>query len=418
MARLNFRQGIVRRQNDSSNNPIFLQKSGGGVYIDLVVSPEPTIFTIAHYDEDYLITENQTVPHAWGPFSSGVDYWLYWDIDQLTGEITRGFTLVSPVDEPVAPTSPVVDQHWYDMSNKTMKVWNGHSWIEYIRLFACKYQQGSTIIPQPIGSQAGFNNVPTDAGAILFDNEQKPLKKFRRDRRGTFITTESALSSQSSRISNFRMENLINTGKAIENIAIYQPVAWHSYGNLVLARNNVPQFPAIGVSSEDMYIGEVRTYITKGYIQHDLWEFSNPVGTPLFVSSDGQLTTAVPNSISMQYMGYIVDKNTIFIDPGNIILLNGIGNLSALHVDKNSGKLVTKDVVGTTNVVGISYEVDTASDEWVIEHEIDTRQMVVQVFDENDLWLLPDEVEIIDNDTVKITFATPQIGKAHIILFR
>lgn len=421
MATLKFRHGIVRTQNNHSNQPNFLQKSGGGAYIDLVVSPDPTIFTIAHYDEDYLLTENASVPHAWGPFVGGTDYWLYWDLDFLTGEITRGYTLVEPIDDPVKPTNPVVDQHWFDMNAKIMKVWNGATWVEHLRVFACKYQQGATIVYQPLGSQVGLNGIVVYAGSILFDNEHKPIKKFRRDRKGMFITTESPLSSQFSRISSYVIETVINQGTATENMGIYQPVTWTSYGKLSLARNTIPQFPAIGISSEPMDVGETKSFINKGFVQYDLWEWDELPGTPLYVSSDGQLTLTPPQTFSIQHMGHIVDHNTIFVDPKQIIVINGLGNLTQLHMDKATGRLITRDTalgVGNNSpCFGYRFDQTIALTEWVINHNGNTNNVIARIYDGNGIELYPDEIEIINDDQIKVRFLTPQLGTAILVLF-
>jgi hypothetical protein len=421
MATLKFRHGIVRTQNNHSNQPNFLQKSGGGAFVDLVVSPDPTIFTIAHYDEDYLLTENASVPHAWGPFVGGADYWLYWDVDFLTAEITRGYTLVQPIDDPNKPSNPVIDQHWFDMNNKIMKVWNGSSWTEKLRVFACKYQQGSTIVYQPLGSQVGLNGITVYAGSILFDNEHKPIKKFRRDRKGMFITTESPLSSQFSRISSYIIETVVNQGTATENMGIYQPVTWTSYGKLSLARNTLPHFPAIGISSEPMDVGETKAFINKGFVQYDLWEWDEPPGTPLYVSSNGQLTLIPPQTFSIQHMGHIVDHNTIFVDPKQIILLNGFGNLTPIHLDKATGRLITRDVglsgVNYSPCFGYKHIQAIPSVEWVIDHNGDTNNVLVKIYDEFNMEILPDSINIINENQITVNFLTPQIGTAIIVLF-
>ena len=71
MAQLTFRQGIVRYQTDTANNPTILKKNGA--YIDLIVSPDPTVLTFAHFAVDYLFDELLSVSQAWGPFSGGTD---------------------------------------------------------------------------------------------------------------------------------------------------------------------------------------------------------------------------------------------------------------------------------------------------------------------------------------------------------
>jgi len=134
--KLTFRHGLVRHQTDLSNNPTFLQRDGA--YVNLIVSPDPTLFTIAHFDQDYLFVENQTVVHAWGPFNAGIDYWLYWDVDLITGAITRGHTTVDPVTQSSVPVNPQQDQHWYDIINMVMKVYTGSQWVEVLRVFAAE----------------------------------------------------------------------------------------------------------------------------------------------------------------------------------------------------------------------------------------------------------------------------------------
>ena len=314
MARFSFRHGLARRQEDGVGNPTYLQKNGN--YIDLIVSPDPTVFLIAHFDEDYMLTENVSVSEAWGPFTAGITTWLYWDIDFQSGEISRDYTLLPPVDNPSPPPTPATDQHWFDMVNSVMKVWNGASWVEKLRVFAAEYSNAAVLVHQPIGSQVGLNNVVTYAGAPLFDNEDKPLQKFRRDRRGKFITTETPLNAQFSRNANFRTEAAIIQAKAIENIPSHYCVAYSGYNEIKLAKNTAFEEPCIGIAAEDMVIDETRTFITRGYVQNDIsWDWSAfDVGTPLFVGPTGELVTDPPQNWSLQLVATVVDEHTIFVN--------------------------------------------------------------------------------------------------------
>jgi hypothetical protein len=318
MAQFNFRHGIARRQEDVGGNPTFLQNNGN--YVDLIVQPDPTVLLVAHGVTNYIYVENVTVVHAWGPFGTDT-YWLYWDVDFVTGEITRGYTSLSPTYQSTPPLMPQTDQHWFDVTSMVQKVWNGTQWIEKLRVFAAQLTSGITIIPQLLGSQVGANGVVAFAGFPLMDPDGNPVQKFRRDRRGEFITTETPLSAQFARNANFRIEAAIVQGHAQESIPIYYCVAYNNYNQLVLARNTVPQFPAMGVASEDMSTGETRSFITKGFVTNELdWDFSAyPAGQPLFVGPTGELTPDVTQLTSIQRMGYVVDRNTAFISPQQII---------------------------------------------------------------------------------------------------
>lgn len=347
MARFNFRHGIARRQEDGAGNPTYLLPTNGGAWIDLIAIPDPTVFLIAHYDADYMLSENANVTKAWGPFTAGTDYWLYWDVDFITGELTRGFTTLQPVDDPNPPTSPQPDQHWYDMTQDVMKVWSGSSWVEKLRVFAAWYQNGATLIHQPIGSQVGRNGVVTYAGAILFDPDGNPVQKFQRNRRGQFITTETDLHSQFSRISNFRVEAAVVQGEAQENIAIHHAIAYYDYNKLVKARNDTPERPAIGIAMEDMNTGEVRSFITKGFVTNEIdWDWSAlTVGTPLFVGPTGELTPNPPTAISLQQIATVVNQNTVFVEVKQLIHFTAAGNLVPVQLDRDAGILVADDSV-------------------------------------------------------------------------
>lgn len=463
MARFTFRHGIARRQEDGVGNPTHLLKTNGGSFIDLIVSPDPTVFIIAHFDVDYMLTENVTVAKAWGPFTSGVDYWLYWDVDFITGELTRGFTTLPPVDQPTAPPSPSTDQHWFDTTVNVMKVWSGSAWIEKIRVFVAEYNNGTTIVHQPIGSQVGLNNITTFAGVILFDPDGNPLQKFQRNRRGQFITTETDLHSQFSRIANFRVEAAVVQGEAQENIPIHHAVAYTNFDKLVLARNTVPSKPAIGIAMEDMNTNEVRSYLTKGFVTDEAdFDFSGlPVGTPLFVGPTGELISNPPTAISLQQIATVVNKTTIFVDVKQIVKFTSVGNLIPVQLDRDTGELIADEILsgagaldgltdvsitgpadeevltfdagsntwinapvpsppppaGTLDVFGFCHIQGTASTTWTINHNQNTDKVIVQIFDTADEAIIPDEITIVNVNTVQVDFFAPQDGRAYLALF-
>lgn len=319
MARIEFRQGIVRHQTDTLGNPTFLAPISGGSQVSLIVSPDPTIINIAHNTTDYLFQESVTVNAAWqGPFVSGTDYWLYWDIDLLTGERTFGHTIHQPVVSSAPPPNPPTDLHWFNLANTTMNVFNGASYVEKLRVFAAKYENGAVLVPYPIGSQVGIN-MPVDSGFLLFDDELKPIKKFDKFNRGKFITTETKIASQLAKLANFRLEAQFIVAKAIEPIPAFSPVTYKGPREIGLAKTTNPDFPAVGLASEDLFSGEVRGFITQGYITNDSWNWTEQAGTPIFYNSLGQLTTDVPQTFSIQQVAVVVDPKVIFVDIGPLI---------------------------------------------------------------------------------------------------
>lgn len=58
------------------------------------------------------------------------------------------------------------------------------------------------------------------------------------------------------------------------------------------------------------------------------------------------------------------------------------------------------------------HEQSVVSNEWVITHELDTTNVFVQVYTPTGYAIIPDEIIILDNSTVKILFSENSAGKA------
>lgn len=423
MAKFDFIHGIARYQEDGAGNPNFLIQNGN--YIDLLVQPDPTVFLVAHFDENYVYTENVSVSQAWGPYTGTQTRWLYWNIDFITGEISRSATLVDPVSQGNPPASPALDQHWFDTDERVQKVWNGATWIEVLRVFAAELTNNAILIQYPLGSQVGLNGIPTYAGFPMVDPEGHPVQKFRRDRRGQFITTETPLASQFSRNANFRVEAAINQAEAVENIPVHHCVAYEDYNTLVLARNTVPSRPAIGIAAEDMATGEIRSFITKGFVTNDIdWDWTGyDAGTPLYCGLTGELVVDPPQIGSIQRMGMIASADTVFIDTHQIIHYNSVGNLIQLNLDKTTGEIVAQAdndggiPPGTVQTFGYVHVQPVGSQLWTITHNAGSDKVIAQVYDIANEQIFPNNVTILDVNTVQIDFTNDQDGRVHLILF-
>lgn len=436
MAKFNFRHGIARRQEMGNGTPTFLVKNGN--YVDLVVSPDPTVFLIAHEDADYMFTENASVTQAWGPFNDSVDYWLYWDVSFVTGEITRGYTTREPITTSVEPKNKDLDQHWFDTNNMVMKRWDGSCWMKVIRVFAAKYQSGAILIHYNKGSQVGIGapgnpNAEHFAGTPLFDPDGKPLQVWQRNRMGQFITTETPIHSQFSRNANFRVEAAINQGVATESIPIHYAVAYSNTGKdkVMLARNTLPKKQAIGIAAEDMVPGEARTFITKGYVTNDAWDWSaNGEGTRLFVGPTGELQATPPTIDSIQEMGQVAGPQTIFVNPQPLKILNQgsveAGNYVPMYTDRITGEEVMWDrdsIPGVFDTLGFVHVQQTPATVWTVVHNASTPHAMVEVRNVDNEIIMPSSVQNTDDNTVEIDFGshlgTPPLvaGSALLTLF-
>lgn len=94
--KINFRHGIISHQQGN-----FLQLNNNAV--DIIANNAPLVFTIAHKNQNYTHSEDNSVSAAWvGPFVEQ-NYYLYLDFNPLTFERTFGYTTLEPVVQSVQP---------------------------------------------------------------------------------------------------------------------------------------------------------------------------------------------------------------------------------------------------------------------------------------------------------------------------
>jgi len=318
--RLTFRQGISRYQTDVYATPTFLQKNGE--FVDLNVSPDPTIIVFAHKSATYVIEESKTILRAWGPFTGTATRYLYWDVNLLDGALTRGYTTFAPIFAEIAPSNPGADQHWYDKTNHVMKVWTAGRWLDKVRVFAAVYSSQSIIQPYPLGSQAGEVG-DFVGGNLVRDAFNKPL----RQSDGSFVTSATQLSVVNASTNTVSLETEVVVGMAKENIPKFSFVQVDQHRKLKLARSDDWRSRIIGVVAEDLYISEVGSVQTAGLIQNEQWNWPvEAAGRPLFCGITGEITLLPPSHGVLQIGGYVFDKQSIFIHVQPVTILDDVRN--------------------------------------------------------------------------------------------
>lgn len=312
-----FRQGTVRYQQDSSGLPTFLQKSDLGSSIDFVAANEPTLFTIAHRKTNYLHEEAITVLRAWTNFKSGTDYWLYIDLDRVTGMRTFGHVKVEPTTSITPPARPVPDLHWFDVSTTTMKFWNGVAWIECIRIFVAKYESGAVINVSPLGSHVA-NNTVNDAGFILFGADGSPVRQNQNRTSFEFATTTTVFNTVTAKAVNLTLDSICISVKASEPLPEFSFVTRDpdstQTSSVLLADRTKRKYHAIGMVQESCYTGDVGILTQQGYVSNEQWKFEEKPGTPIFLDETGSFATRPAQNGTLQRLGEVVNVNTIYID--------------------------------------------------------------------------------------------------------
>lgn len=315
--KISFRQGIIRYQRDPSGLATFLKKSDGGSSLDLIAANDPTIVTMAYRQANYLHEEARTVPRAWTGFESNVDYWLYIELDMVTAQRAFGSTKVLPTYGSVAPKTPMIDQHWFDVVASVMKVWNGISWTERTRVFVAQYAQGSIIVPTPYGTQVNVNT-SNDAGFILFDSDGYPVRQHHKRKSFEFLTTSSVFNTVTAKAINVSLDAICVTVQATEPLPAFTLVARDP------TRLNVPGIKsadcsekeayAVGIIQEDFWSDETGIITQHGYVTNEQWNFTDTPGTPLFLGVNGTLTASPAQKGFIQRIGEVVSAQCVRVD--------------------------------------------------------------------------------------------------------
>ncbi len=92
-----------------------------------------------------------------------------------------------------------------------------------------------------------------------------------------------------------------------------------------------------------------------------------------------------------------------FVGTGSIEIS---GSLQA-SVFVGDGSQLTNVSVSSNATVKQSF---TNSVSWSVQHNLDTPNVIVQVYDSNDFQIIPDTLKIVDNDNVLITFPSQESG--------
>lgn len=360
--RISFRQGIVRCP------PNFLELSNGAVNI-IVPPAESVIVTFADGNSNYLLVERLDVPGAWpGPFPTGSQsFWLYWDLNILTGAKTYGYTIYEPIEAATAPIFAQNDQHWFDTANNKMFVWNAaaNRWQQKLRVFAAQLTGGATFTSMSInsplftGTQTGIATPQQIlAGALIFDADGKVVKR----NNGAFFTTEDIAVTGIASSSQVKLGGLVLEGAAQTNIPAFTVVQFTDFNKITTANSNVVTEAPYGITDQDAATGDIVSVMMEGVITNPAWDWTSAgINAPVYLDSQGQLTAIPP--VTPIVIGNVVDKDVILIKSSTTIVEGGGGGglppiggpNQVLGLDNAGGALEYKTISGTANQIIVTH---------------------------------------------------------------
>lgn len=338
---ITFRQGIIKAPAN------FIQLVGNSVNL-VIAQPEYLLATVADETATYLFSEKLSVTAAWaGPFTPGTSYWLFWDIHPLTGAKTYGHTLLAPTEGPTAPVTPVNDQHWFDTTSYTMKVWNSTAgrWVNRIRVFAAALSGGSVLssvsssAPAFTGTQLS-SVAPTlvDVGFIVFDSTSSPLRK------GTnkFFTTSDSASTGVVSSSRIKIGNILQEAEALANMPAYTVVTFLGFNQIGNANANTPLTSLFGMIEESVITGQITSVTTSGVVSSDAWDWTGAgINASLYVRDGGVLSTS-PAYTGQDAIARVIGKTSIHFGAARVSAsyVNDLTSRVAKTGDTMTGALI------------------------------------------------------------------------------
>jgi hypothetical protein len=329
---LTYTQGLVKGQTDPiAGSKLFLQQAGQ--YVNIYATTIPLTAAVQHANKTYLIVEQLPVNRAWGPLPSN-DVWLYWDINMATGVVTRGYTTRSPLYGTTVPPSAELDQHFYDLTNKVMKVYTGTGWVDKLRVFAASIQS-NTLSLYNFASQVGLSGSYT-GGYILYGMTGKAIK----DDDGTFVNTSSSYMIKGGSFNyplSLEYEPVYATAGSV--LPALSLVKYIDVGIVGLASHMAEEW-ATCIAVESAVVGSAVTLVHYGIVRSDQFGFTaEQVGKNIWLGNSGDFTFERPADLTAQLVGYVIDLDAIFFAP---------------RVDtQSSGPQGLRGIAGPTGPIGL-----------------------------------------------------------------
>jgi len=86
-----------------------------------------------------------------------------------------------------------------------------------------------------------------------------------------------------------------------------------------------------------------------------------------------------------------------------------------VYIDLETGKWYVTNETSDSNLKGLRVRVTTPSDSWFVTHWRRTTRVYVQVLDNTNSEIIPESIDILDDNSVQINFAQETTGVLHLI---
>lgn len=300
--KFSFTQGIV------SGPSLFLKRMPNGIGID--TNTQHVMGVISTGQQHLVLLEpisNQVLVGWEGVDDPTKQYWLFWEIDSITGERQYWSTTIAPIANYTDPSSGGVQLEvgtlWWDSTSKVYKEWTGAMWSVKYRLLAGIVRPGGAIVQQSVGPQQGRSVGTVTAGFILYDKFHVAIKVG-----DQFLTTDDAMHTDLSTIHGIQLDQSVVYATAQETIPRYNLVTMTSNTKAKLATAYDVEAGIVALATNDAEIGGQVNLAFSGLVTNPEWNWTN-VGKLVYVIDTGTVTDDI---------GLLVDTNRRFAPIGRV----------------------------------------------------------------------------------------------------
>lgn len=304
-----FRHGIVKQPRGIHGEPNFLKLNGNTVSLH-ASSESPVTVLFSYLDMDYLgEVQDSTLTCKIDTNQS----FIFLEMDVLTGEIGLGSTNFPIFYTDNEPQDVVSGQHWFDVNDFVMRVFDGTQWRDTFRVMVGEVTHG-VLTQYKIG---GKINKPATGKYITMDTFGYPMRISKpKDKIGQLPRFQSSVVKDLT-----KTKTLVKFGDFLVGAKTVHPTHSHTLVHLlpnkriITADSTDPYTRVIGMVINPSPANTLVDIKTFGFITNEFWYWTDAeISRPLFCDANGNPTTKPPTNGVIQQVGFVCSTNTMFLD--------------------------------------------------------------------------------------------------------
>lgn len=313
-----FRHGVVKQKKDAVGNPSSIIVDDG-VFRLSASKTNVFTFTISHEKFDYLFDiDHENL--VW-EIESG-KWFLFLNVDFLTAKITTGKTQLPVFYTDIEPQNVSNGQHWYDVNDAIMRVYEDGVWKDTLRLFVGQ-SEGNKLTQLRVGSQFAAEP-PIRPIYPLYDNFGYPMRVRRpKDKIGQMTGFQGSISKDLSKSRTLvRLGDFLVGGAASTYLQSFCLVHLMPGKKVKFSDSTDPTNRVIGMVVDGASPNSLVDIKTFGFVKNENWDWSDDqISKPLFSDGAGNVTTIPPDTGVLQQVGFVLSRDHIFLDIKRPIIL-------------------------------------------------------------------------------------------------